>query len=262
MNNPNLIPGHPSDSDAGNSRPGARALEACVETLEEALLAAQYGLDRIELCAALDLGGLTPTAALISACAEVTEVHAMIRPRTGHFVYTTAEMTLMLAEIEHAKNAGAHGVVLGCLDHSGEPDYAMIRQLVLAAKKQKLHTTFHRAFDCTPNLSETLENLISFGLDRILTSGGKPTASEGLEHIRLLCNQAKGRIEVMAGSGVNAENAPLLFDTGVDALHFSVRKKSDVSMPFGMGHTYLTDPQKIRDIIRAVKKNKPDERNG
>ena len=92
---------------------GEVALEACIETLAEAKLAAAHNLNRVELCAALDLGGLTPTAALISACAEVVEVHAMIRPRGGDFVYTADEENLMLAEVRNAKKAGAAGVVFG-----------------------------------------------------------------------------------------------------------------------------------------------------
>lgn len=228
-------------------------LEACIETLAEAKLAAAHNLNRVELCAALDLGGLTPTAALISACAEVVEVHAMIRPRGGDFVYTAEEENLMLAEMQNAKNAGATGVVFGCLLPSQEIDFALTQRLVLEAKKVGLQTTFHRAFDFATNQQKALEELIDLGINRVLTSGGKPTAMEGLENIKHLVKLANGRIEIMAGSGVNATNAMALKSTGIDALHFSIRKPTGSVLPLGMGVNYTPDVEKILGILKELK---------
>ncbi len=229
-------------------------LEACIETLAEAKLAAAHNINRVELCAALDLGGLTPTAALISACAEVIEVHVMIRPRGGDFVYTAEEENLMLTEMQNAKKAGAIGVVFGCLLPSGEIDFALTQHLVLEAKKAGLQTTFHRAFDFVTNQQKALEELIDLGINRVLTSGGKPTAIEGLEEIAQLVKTANGRIQIMAGSGVNTTNAAALKATNIDALHFSIRKPTGSVLPLGMGVNYAPDGEKILEILSKLKR--------
>jgi copper homeostasis protein len=231
-------------------------LEACIETLAEAKLAAAHNLNRVELCVALDLGGLTPTAALISACAEVIEVHAMIRPRGGDFVYTAEEENLMLAEMQNAKKAGATGVVFGCLLPSGEIDFALTQRLVLEAKKAGLQTTLHRAFDFVTDQQKALEELMDLGIDRVLTSGGKPSAIAGLEEIARLVKTANGRIEIMAGSGVNATNAEALKATNIDALHFSIRKPTGSVLPLAMGVNYAPDVEKIQAIINEIKSTK------
>lgn len=227
-------------------------LEACIETLAEAKLAAKYCLTRVELCSALDLGGLTPTATLISACAEVIEVHAMIRPRAGNFVYRENELNLMVAEVQNAKNAGAIGVVFGCLTQANEIDFDATQRLALAAQTAGLKTTLHRAFDFVPNPDKALEELIELGINRVLTSGGKPTAIAGLTQIATLVEIAKGRIEIMAGSGVNGTNAQTLRSAGADALHFSIRKPTGSLLPLGMGANYEPDEEKIIDISKML----------
>jgi len=237
-------------------------LEACIETLAEAKLAAAHNLNRVELCTALDIGGLTPTAALISACAEIIDVHAMIRPRGGDFVYTAEEENLMLAEVRNAKKAGATGVVFGCLLPSGEIDFALTQRLVLEAKKVGLQTTFHRAFDFVTDKQKALEELIDLGFYRVLTSGGKPTAIEGLEEIARLVRTANGRIEIMAGSGVNASNAEALKTSGVDALHFSIRKPTGSVLPLAMGVNYAPDAEKILGILKSLSGPFPFETEG
>jgi copper homeostasis protein len=229
-------------------------LEACIETLAEAKLAAAYNLNRVELCSALDLGGLTPTAALISACAEVIEVHAMIRPRGGDFCYAPDEVALMLSEIEDAKKAGAVGVVFGCLDAENQLDVEATKILTQKAKQHGLQSTFHRAIDFVPDQESVLEKLIVLGINRVLTSGGKPTAIAGLEEIARLVKTANGRIEIMAGSGVNASNAAALKTSGVDALHFSIRKPTGSVLPLGMGANYGLDEEKILGTLSMLKK--------
>lgn len=229
-------------------------LEACIETLAEAKLAAAHNINRVELCAALDLGGLTPTAALISACAEVIEVHAMIRPRGGDFVYTADEQNLMLADVQNAKKAGATGVVFGSLLPTGKIDFALTQRLVLEAKKLGLQTTFHRAFDFVTNQQKALEELIDLNINRVLTSGGKPTAIVGLEEIAQVVKTANGRIEIMAGSGVNATNAAVLKAINVDALHFSIRKPTGSVLPLGMGANYAPDEEKVLGVLSTLKR--------
>jgi len=227
-------------------------LEACIETLAEAKLAAKHNINRVELCAALDLGGLTPTTTMIHACAEIIEVHAMIRPRAGNFVYNAEELAIMLAEITEAKKAGATGVVFGCLTNDNKIDFALTQHLVLAAQKNGLCCTFHRAIDLVPNQLKALDQLIQLGINRVLTSGGKATAIEGKENILQMIKVANGRIEIMAGSGVNASNVATLKAANVDALHFSIRQKSGEPLPLGMGNNYEPDENKIKSIMHLL----------
>ena len=237
-------------------------IEACIETLAEARLAAKHGFDRVELCSGLDVGGLTPTAALISACAEVIEVHAMIRPRAGDFVYAEEEIELMVYEVRNAKKDGATGVVFGCLTHDSKIDFAGTQRLVLAAQKAGLKTTFHRAFDFVPDQPKALVKLIELGVGRILTSGGKPTAIAGLEDIKQLVKLANGHIEIMAGSGVNAMNAKTLKTAEIDALHFSIRKPVGSLLPLAMGGNYQPDEDKILAILKSLAGAFPFENEG
>ncbi len=228
-------------------------LEACIETLAEARVATKHHINRVELCSALDLGGLTPTSTLISACAEVIEVHAMIRPRPGNFVYNTEEMALMLTEIAAAKEAGATGVVFGCLTHDSKIDFAMAQHIVLAAQKLNLKITFHRAFDFLEDQEAGLKLLIDLGVDRVLTSGGKPTAIEGIKNIQKLVEIAEDNIEIMAGSGVNAHNIITLKNIDIHAAHFSIRKKTGEVLPLGMGENYEVDVEKMNKILELLK---------
>jgi copper homeostasis protein len=227
-------------------------LEACIETLAEAKLAAKHNLNRVELCAALDLGGLTPTTALIRACAEVLEVHAMIRPRGGDFCYTPDELTLMVSEIEDAKNEGATGVVFGCLTAENLLDVEATKILTQKAKQLGLQSTFHRAIDFVPDQELVLEKLIALGINRVLTSGGKTTAAEGIEGITKLVRAANKRIEIMAGSGVSAQLVPALTAARVDAIHFTLRKKTGAKPLIGMGENYGVDEEKILGILKSL----------
>jgi len=229
-------------------------LEACIETLAEAKLAAKHNLNRVELCSALDLGGLTPSAALIRACAEVIETHVMIRPRAGNFVFSTLEMALMMEEIAVARDFGATGVVFGCLTIENKIDFALSQHLVLAAHKNSLQCTFHRAFDFLEDQKTGLEQLIKLDFDRLLTSGGADTAQKGVENLARLVKDSNGRIEIMAGSGVNASNILELQHLGIDAAHFSIRKKTGEKVPLGMGEHYEPDEEKIIKILNVLKR--------
>lgn len=154
----------------------------------------------------------------------------MIRPRGGDFLYTDAEVELMASEIRFARECGADGVVLGLLTPDGEVDEWRTAQLVREA--DGMEVTFHRAFDMARDPFRALDAVIRTGCRRILTSGGRNSAVEGIETIRALVGQAAGRIEIMAGSGVGPANARLLASTGVDALHFSARRERESGMRF------------------------------
>jgi copper homeostasis protein len=229
-------------------------LELVAESFEEAELAANYAFQRVELCSALTVGGLTPSAGMIKQCAKYAqvEIHVLIRPRPGHFVYTETEVAVMLRDIREAAKLGARGVVIGALTTGGIIDREACERMHRQATNLGLETTFHRAFDFVNEAESSLEQLITMGFDRLLTSGQKPTAIEGIDTIRQLVKHAKGRIQIMAGSGVNEHNCKALSQTGVSALHFSARKTGAASA-LNMGEVFEPDKEKIERILRNLK---------
>jgi copper homeostasis protein len=195
-------------------------IEGAVESLDAALAAVEGGADRLELCTDLVHGGTTPDLKLLHVQLPIP-VFVLVRPRTGDFVYTDAEHRTMLEQISRARSGGAHGIVTG--------DLSLDRTRDLIAAARPLPVTFHRAFDVFPDRSETLERLISLGVERVLTSGGAPTAPEGADEIRRLVVQAKGRIAILPGGGINPNNvARLVKQTGVREVHFSVKDATKV----------------------------------
>src|ERR1700712_3387387 len=152
--------------------------EVCVESAGGARAAAHGGADRIELCAALELGGLTPSAGLLEAVVDIIPTHVLIRPRAGDFVYDKYEIRVMAKDIEHAIDKGAVSVVIGALTADGDVDLPAMTRLLNAA--ENVPVTFHRAFDSTRDPLAALDDLMELGIDRLLTSGGRPTAEEGL----------------------------------------------------------------------------------
>jgi len=229
-------------------------LELCTDCLEGAKLAEKYGFSRIELCSALSEGGLTPSIGLIRACTEETDsvgVHVMIRTRGGSFTCQETEFKVMLEDIEHAARAGAEGVVFGILDASGRISEKN-SELLEIAHENGIQATFHRAFDQVKDPMDALQTLVDMGFDRLLTSGLKEKAIQGLELIQNMQKSFGQKIEIMAGSGVNLENALKLSETGIDNLHFTARKLADEEVVKGMGVKMITDEQKmsaIRDIF-------------
>jgi len=230
-------------------------VEICIENLETALVADRLGVQRVELCSALDLGGLTPSFGMIEACVESCslDVFVMIRPRGGGFVYSAEELNIMEVDIKKAKETGANGVVFGCLTEDFKLNEYQNQKLLNIAKSLDLGVTFHRAFDRCQATDEGLDLLINWGFDRILTSGLEKTAIEGLEKIKSWQERSGNQIEIMAGSGVNASNAKVLMDTGVGALHFTARKKIIKEDVLGMGDEFVVDTTKIEDVLKIIK---------
>jgi copper homeostasis protein len=179
------------------------------------------GVDRIELCAALAIGGVTPSAGLMrlaAGCGVPTRI--MIRPRGGDFIYSTDEVDLMRADIDTARELGLAGVVFGANHPSGELDEQILRALCDHAAG--LEIAIHRSFDLAPDQGAALETVIGLGMDTVLTAGGARTAREGVAGLKALVTQSAGRIEILAGIGVTAANAPdIVHLSGVRSVHTS-----------------------------------------
>jgi len=181
------------------------------------------GADRLELCSALELGGLTPSIGLLREIklAVPLPVMMMIRPRPGNFLYSASEFKTMQRDIEFALINGAHGVVFGLLTPSRDVDYSRTRMLVEQAGWEH-QTVFHRAFDQSRFPQSSLEVLVSAGVTRVLTSGQQPAAPAGAELIREMVERAAGRIEVLPGAGITPENIrDVLARTGATQIHGS-----------------------------------------
>ena len=198
----------------------APLLEVCIDSVDSAVAAEQGGGRRVELCSALELGGLTPGIGLVRATCQAVglPVMAMVRPRGGSFAYSPREIETMLREVDALKDSGAAGVVFGALTRDAALDLESCRRLVEAAGP--LDVTFHRAFDEVSEPLSALDALIDLGVNRLLTSGQQPTAEAGIPLIRELVSRAAGRLQVMAGAGVRPENAARIVDeTGVTEIH-------------------------------------------
>ncbi len=206
-------------------------LEVCVDSMASARAAAEGGASRIELCASLLEGGLTPSAGMIElAQARLPlDIMVMIRPRGGDFLYTDDEFAIMQRDIDIAKAHGVRGVVFGILTAHGEIDQRRCAALIDRARP--LAVTFHRAFDMVADPQRALDALIALGVDRVLTSGMAPDALQGAANIAALVKQAGGRIIVMPGGGVNDGNITAVARaTGAQELHMSGRVVVDSAM--------------------------------
>jgi len=208
-------------------------LEIAANSVASALAAQEGGAGRVELCTALELGGLTPSHAQIALARERLRIplYVLIRPRAGDFLYGELECEVMQRDIEACAALGCDGVVLGVLDAEGRVDTARCRSLIAAAGK--LGVTFHRAFDLTRDPAQALEDLAALGCERVLTSGAQASAVDGAALIRDLVAQAAGRLAVMSGAGVTAQNiAALAAATGAHEFHASAKRQ----LPSGMQH--------------------------
>jgi copper homeostasis protein len=182
-------------------------LEIAANSLGSALAAQAGGADRVELCANLGEAGTTASHGTLAAARDRLRIpiYALIRPRAGDFCYDDADIDLMLHDIEACVALGCDGVVIGALDADGNVDIPTCHALIAAAGS--LGVTFHRAFDVTRDQTLALEQIMELGCERVLTSGGEPTAVDGAERISQFVAQAGARIAIMAGAGINAGNA-------------------------------------------------------
>lgn len=233
-------------------------LEVCVDSADGLEAAIAGGADRIELCSALDLGGLTPTPGLIAAAAHAPiPVYAMIRPHARSFVWTPADAAAMLTEIDAVRAAGLAGVVLGAALPDGALDVAMLEKL--RAQAPGLGATLHRVFDLVPDPARALEAAVLLGFERVLTSGGAARAEDGLAVLRELVHQAAGRIGIMPGSGVSVANvARIVQGLGVKEVHASCRETlahddaKGVELGFFPARQGITSVSAVRALKRAL----------
>lgn len=224
-----------------------RIIEVCANSAQSCVEAEAGGAARVELCAAIPEGGTTPSYGEIMMARELTSqiaIHVLIRPRAGDFLYTEAEVGAMLHDIKAAQSLRVQGVVLGCLTPDGDIDEPLLDRLIAAARP--LSITFHRAFDVCRDPHHALESLIRHGIDRVLTSGQEATAVEGIPLLRELVQQADGRIIIMPGCGVRANNiARIEAETGAQEFHTSARRVIESRMLYRnervpMGSTAVT----------------------
>lgn len=203
-----------------------RVIEICCGSYQDALAAYQGGAKRIELNSALYMGGLTPSLGALILTKKNTDlkVIAMVRPRGAGFHYNEADFEAMKIDAELMMKNGADGIAFGCLDENGNIDTEQTQEMISIIKKYDGEAVFHRAFDCVQNPYESIERLIKMGVDRILTSGLKAKAMDGMELIADLQRKYGDQIELLAGSGMNASNAKEMMDkTGISQVHSSCK---------------------------------------
>ena len=251
----------------------APQVEIAVTSAHGARLAAQEGADRVELCSALELGGITPSAALLRlAVAEGIPVHALIRSRPGDFVYDDDELRLLADDAAFAVECGASGVVIGALTADGGIDVIAVERMAAAARAvdPDVALTFHRAIDQTANPAEHLGLLFELGFRRVLTSGGASSATEGSAVLAEMVAAGHGLaepggagLEIMAGGGVLPHQIPALARLGVDAVHLSAKARAATAsahwVSLGAAATdaaadthFVTDAGVVREAVAAA----------
>jgi copper homeostasis protein len=233
-------------------------LEICVDDLPGVEAAVAGGADRIELCSALELGGLTPSAALLARAVDTgLPIHVMIRPRAGGFVLEEGDAALMIDEIRLAIARGAAGVVVGAVTADGRLDREALAHFRDAARDAVI--VLHRAIDLTPAPVAAVREACALGYDKILSSGGATTAIEGMATLAAMVEAASGRLSIIAGSGVTPGNiARLIEGTGVREVHGSasaigvVPGGRVIELGFATGSRRRTDPALVRQMRAAL----------
>ena len=236
-------------------------VEVCVTSVASARMAEAAGADRLELCAELAVGGVTPAPGLLQAIREAVEipVHVLIRPRSGDFVYSPETFSQMLRDIAYCKKLGYEGFATGCLLADGNLDTGRMR--LLAEAVGGCHLTFHRAFDRLADWESAVADLEGLGVDTILTSGQAPTALQGLDFLEGLAGKTACRI--MPGGGIRPENAASFVGKGFEAIHLSGIRKAPsepaAALPLNSpqllreGAPLQPDPNLLREVVGLLR---------
>lgn len=240
-------------------------LECCVDSVESAIAAKKGGADRIELCSALVIGGLSPSQALYQKIREQVDIpiRVLLRPRFGDFCYTDFEHEILKEEIRSFRKLGADGIVIGTMKPDGTLNLEQMKELMEEA--QGMPVTLHRAFDMCQDPFQTLEEAKRIGIHTILTSGQKNVCTEGMDLLKELVEQAQGKTEILVGGGVDASVLPVLAEkTKAKAFHMSGKvsiesemqyRKQDVSMGVASVSEYeiwRTSEKRIREARRVL----------
>lgn len=232
-----------------------RAIEICVTDIASAAEAAEGGADRIELCADLSSGGITPSLGamtrVIAECGVPT--HLLVRPRGGDFVYDADELAAMAVDVETALRLGASGVVLGALRPDGTIDVDAMADLI--ARARPMSVTFHKAIDLVTDPLAALDVLAGLGVDRVLTSGGLGPARANVATLRAMVRRAAGRLIIMVGGGIVETDLPGLLDASdIEEVHIGswVTGLAPVAGPFG-ARPAPVEAERVRRIVRQVK---------
>lgn len=230
---------------------GKVVIEACCASVEEAVAADRAGVDRIELCAALPTGGVTPSVGMIEEVRArvAVPIVAMVRPREGRPDPPEEDFRATVRDIKHCLAAGAEEVICGVLDSHRRIDRFRNAELVAAAEGRPV--AFHRVFDMTPDLGQSLNQLVDLGFCRVLTSGGHPTVDSALQVLKNLVRQSNGRITILPGGGVRPSNVRALVGAGCRELHFSMRQTT--SRPaYGGVDDFEALPSRVAEIHAAL----------
>jgi copper homeostasis protein len=233
-------------------------IEIACNNLTAAMNAWQGGANRIELFENLSEGGTTPSFGLIKKVKEKIPlpIYVMIRPRGGHFVYDEDEFEIMRSDINTCRVLGVDGIVFGALTKEGNVDVEFCRKLLVESWKNK-PATFHRAFDRSIDLNKAMEDIISLGFERVLTSGGYKTVDEGMDVLKSLQEKYGSQIKIMPGSGVTAQNAKSIIEyCGVDEIHSTCKanyKEEHLIYNPAFSDTYpVSDLELIKELVNNI----------
>ncbi|MGU3646890.1 copper homeostasis protein CutC [Microbacterium sp. C23T] len=234
------------------------AVEIAVQDTAGARTAIEAGADRLELCQALVVGGLTPSIGSIEAVCDAVgaeKVNVLVRPRGGGFVYDADEVAVVTADIRACVARGVGGVVVGALEGDGRADREALRRWTDAAGPATL--VFHRAIDASPRSAEVFETLLAEGVGRVLTSGGAERSIRGIDRLEAYARLAGPDLEVTAGGGVAPADIRHLVHAGVGAVHLSARRRAGLGAPAGPGggsdgHD-VTDPGIVAEAVAAAR---------
>lgn len=239
-------------------------VEICASNYQSAINAELAGANRIELCAELAVGGITPSHGLIEqVLGDISiPVHVLIRPRSGDFFYNSGEFEVIKKDIGYCKEVGCVGVVIGMLNKNFTIDFERMRQLVSLARP--MHITFHRAFDWVLNQQMALQQLIELGVDSILTSGKETSAEIGIKNLVSLKEVAGNKITILPGGGISAANVCLFKENGFEQIHFSGTRIQDDQHPEKISmnspqflrneHVAVSDIERIRSVLAVLRK--------
>ncbi|KAA1244798.1 copper homeostasis protein CutC [Aquimarina sp. RZ0] len=237
-------------------------IEICANSYQSASNAVKAGADRIELCAELAVGGITPSHGVIEKVVQelVIPIYVLIRPRSGNFVYTSDEFDIMKKDIEYCKSIGCQGVVSGVLNQDNSIDVKRTKELI--ALSRPMEFTFHRAFDWVMDPVKALDELTLIGVDRILTSGQEISAIKGINLLKKLLNKSQSALLIMPGGGINVENVLAFKKSGFKEIHLSAtslkKMMSNPKIPMCSKQFFddtlmaVSDYDKILQIVKKI----------